>query len=1009
MRKMNYKRRTRWLIAVWILLYFAVTCTTLYYGYARSVEIAELTIRESLTRVNKSIEDMIVNESAIRRSYDQACANRGHIIKYLQDHGLEENVPNSKHLEEYADILDANYIRIADPEGNTAAVWGELAEDKLDYDVTTEEDTIKWLTSRDSLVPAEEDLTLFQESLKDGYALEYQVRNGFTNTVQNEAFSWRALLRDMKFANEAYLIVISGDGTILVHPDGDRIGKSYDALGFKSEEDFLSYYRKPNARGIAYQKPYLDLVRKDGADDAYKAGINILGRGSGYMKMQGMYVICNMPHNMTAFYISQQRGVLIIYGIVSFMALCYILLTFRWMKRHEHTYSGETSEDEEYSRGRFAGFVYDRNWGRRAVACCIIMLIIGSVMLVHAELLSNTTRAKIRQAQAKELKETITARNEKRRSDLDFWYNDINVQTAKAISYTLNRDEKLQNREAIQELSDLFDQAGIYIFGQDGKTRVTNSKLDHVDLYDKIPRRMSDTFLPLLLGIPYKASTPLTGRLSYTGKSETDGSAEDGDASSKEDIFDESVIAYAGVSIRNSDDLCDGCLGISLASLQELWGDIGFEFDISNAYDTALDLASGGKRNTTAVTTSQMNMIVLVLLHLLVCFTVFCCLGVLQTEGGEASAATGRTPSLPAEESAGNVQKDEDWFQSMFGKQRDRHFLERWNRDDTPFWQLTPERQILFIARIILFAIFLWIVIVFLNKGQYLDENSMIRDVVNGGWKKGMNLYALTAAEMIIVVASVLCMALHSLVYFIARFSTPRGETVCHLVYSIITYATVLITLYYTLSVFGVQTSTILKGAGIVGVIITFGAQSTIADILAGMFLVFENVVHVGDYVKVGDVSGIVKNIGVRMTKIQSYGTVISINNSDMKAMQNMSYADSRITFSIKIDNREDVDRVRKIIERELPDINAGFRKTGYTTSDIYYNGVYAVDESGTTLLFSVFCHPERYISVSMKFNEEMLAMFQRSGIRIAVKRSLIETGNGSPEENSSERPSVTE
>ena len=54
------------------------------------------------------------------------------------------------------------------------------------------------------------------------------------------------------------------------------------------------------------------------------------------------------------------------------------------------------------------------------------------------------------------------------------------------------------------------------------------------------------------------------------------------------------------------------------------------------------------------------------------------------------------------------------------------------------------------------------------------------------------------------------------------------------------------------------------------------------------------------------------------MTKIQSYGTVISINNSDLKAMQNMSYADSRITSSIKIDSREDVDRVRKIIKREL-------------------------------------------------------------------------------------------
>ena len=157
--------------------------------------------------------------------------------------------------------------------------------------------------------------------------------------------------------------------------------------------------------------------------------------------------------------------------------------------------------------------------------------------------------------------------------------------------------------------------------------------------------------------------------------------------------------------------------------------------------------------------------------------------------------------------------------------------------------------------------------------------------------------------------------------------------------------------------------------------------------------------VHVGDFVKVGDVFGVVKNIGIRMTKIQSYGTVISINNSDLKAMQNMSYADSRITSSVKIDSREDVDRVRKIIKRELPAIDERFRKTGYTTTDVYYYGVSGADESGITLYFCVFCHPNRYNTVSMTLNEELIGMCQRNGIRLAVKRSLLETGNDASEE----------
>ena len=449
------------------------------------------------------------------------------------------------------------------------------------------------------------------------------------------------------------------------------------------------------------------------------------------------------------------------------------------------------------------------------------------------------------------------------------------------------------------------------------------------------------------------------------------------------------------MTLRNSRGLCDGCLGTVSVSLDELWDDEEYNAAGSDTYSAALDLASSGGQGSISITTSQLTLILIVILHLAACFFLFYCLSVLQRDRGQKTSAAAAAVPEAAGTATGSTQENEDLFYNLFGNQRDRYFHERWNRDITPLGLRTPEQQLMFVARCVLFALFLWIVVVYLTRGQYLDGNSMIRDVVRGGWKKGMNLYAVTAAEMIIISLTALCMALHSLVYFIARFSTPRGETVCHLVYSMITYATVFVALYYSLSVFGVHTSTILKGAGIVGIIITFGAQSTIADILSGMFLIFEDVIHVGDYVKVGDTSGVVKNIGVRMTKLQSYGSIISINNADLKSMKNMSDSDSRVGCTLKIDNREDIGRVREVIERELPGIEKRLRETGYITTDVWYSGVNAVDETGITLEFVVFCVSYRYMRVLRMLSEEVIGMCQRNGIRLAVSRSLLENSKG--------------
>lgn len=162
---------------------------------------------------------------------------------------------------------------------------------------------------------------------------------------------------------------------------------------------------------------------------------------------------------------------------------------------------------------------------------------------------------------------------------------------------------------------------------------------------------------------------------------------------------------------------------------------------------------------------------------------------------------------------------------------------------------------------------------------------------------------------------------------------------------SLITYAAVLISIYYILAMFGVDTRTILASAGILGIVIGIGAKDTIADILAGIFLIFEDVIHVGDYIVMGDKSGIVMDIGVRMTRIQEDGTIHMVNNSDMKGAKNLSGGDARIVGRLTIKNgKMSYDDLASLIETELPGITKSMKGTGYATSDLWYSGVEAFE-----------------------------------------------------------------
>ena len=236
---------------------------------------------------------------------------------------------------------------------------------------------------------------------------------------------------------------------------------------------------------------------------------------------------------------------------------------------------------------------------------------------------------------------------------------------------------------------------------------------------------------------------------------------------------------------------------------------------------------------------------------------------------------------------------------------------------------------------VLLFIIAVIVVCEYAFRGEPTATGSISENLFSGNWERGFNLYAFTAAELIIVVAIVAVRLVHRLMSLVAYFCSQRGETVCYLVSSLVAYAAIFTVLFYCLVLMGIDAKTILASAGVLTVIIGFGAQSMIADILAGIFIIFEDAIHVGDYVTVqdtltGNQKGLVMNIGMRITKLKYYGNIISINNAKLIAIKNKSKGDACVMCMLPVSIGEDLQHVEDVIARELPVINKTLHETGY-------------------------------------------------------------------------------
>ncbi|MBO4749035.1 MAG: mechanosensitive ion channel family protein [Lachnospiraceae bacterium] len=246
-----------------------------------------------------------------------------------------------------------------------------------------------------------------------------------------------------------------------------------------------------------------------------------------------------------------------------------------------------------------------------------------------------------------------------------------------------------------------------------------------------------------------------------------------------------------------------------------------------------------------------------------------------------------------------------------------------------------------------------------------------------------MNFSFSAVWKLIVMIACVI--TVETLLVFLLGLPKPknhRAKSILSIISSLMKYVAAIVILCWGLSILGVNVSTIVASVGIVALIVGFSAESLIADVVTGAFMIFENHYNVGDIIEVDGFRGTVTDIGIRTTCITDPGDNVKIvNNSAMKNILNRSDRMSRSISDIGIPYGTDLEKLESEIPALMKEIYE--KHTDMMKEEPKYLGVNELAESAVVLRFLVYVDEKDIFSGARTLNHDLLIGFKKLGVEV--------------------------
>ncbi len=224
-----------------------------------------------------------------------------------------------------------------------------------------------------------------------------------------------------------------------------------------------------------------------------------------------------------------------------------------------------------------------------------------------------------------------------------------------------------------------------------------------------------------------------------------------------------------------------------------------------------------------------------------------------------------------------------------------------------------------------------------------------------------------------------------------------RSATIAALIRSLGSVVVILMGALFTLNLF-ISIGPILAGAGVLGLAISFGAQSLVKDVIAGFFVLLENQFAVGDIIQAGGKSGVVEKMTLRIVQLRDLeGVLHTIPNGDIGSVSNMTRAWSRAVVDVGVAYDTPIDRALEVFADEAERFAADPAWRGQLDGPPEVQGVQDLGDSAVVIRTRLKTLPGEQWAAGREFRRRLKNRLDREGIEIPFPQRTLHVRDGRP------------
>lgn len=320
-----------------------------------------------------------------------------------------------------------------------------------------------------------------------------------------------------------------------------------------------------------------------------------------------------------------------------------------------------------------------------------------------------------------------------------------------------------------------------------------------------------------------------------------------------------------------------------------------------------------------------------------------------------------------------NFSLDQETLNSFKAEKRGSRSPKEWWHD------LTPEQRIGYLANILLVFIFLLLFIIII--GTDTGSRSVTNFILTGNWVRGLNGLALIAIICILFLLCTFILIKSILVKLLCSVLKPKGKTIVGLISSLLQYIAIITSVFMCLAYLGIDTSVLITSASVLTLAISLGSKDLVADILAGIFIIFEGDFQVGDIIEVNGFKGSVLDIGVRSTKmIDSSHNIKIIDNQNIKNILNLSKENTWFTIMLTVLSSQPLKDVEELLVRELPKIG---EMIPTITAGPQYQGIESIEYRRVSVMITAECRQQDLRKTKRALNHALWDLMKDNGYQL--------------------------